>query len=88
VSLAHDDVVPHIIIQSSRLRPGEFEIHTAKRLLQHYPPKATETLLCSEMSLRAMCGRPRVGKKNLHFATVVGAAMCSAFECGTQDRWP
>jgi hypothetical protein len=36
VSLAHDDVVPHIIIQSSRLRPGEFETHTAKGLLQHY----------------------------------------------------
>jgi hypothetical protein len=27
VSLTHDDVVPHIIIQSSRLRLGEFETH-------------------------------------------------------------
>ncbi len=27
---------------------------------------------------RAMCGRLRVGKKNLHFAALVGAAMCSA----------
>jgi hypothetical protein len=39
VSLAHDDVVPHIIIQSSRLRSGEFETHTAKGLLQHYLPQ-------------------------------------------------
>src|SRR5262245_23067447 len=38
--------------------------------------------------LRAMCGRLRVGKKNLHVAALVGAAMCSAFECGTHDRWP
>jgi hypothetical protein len=35
-----------------------------------------------------MCGRLRVGKKNLHVAALVGAAMCSAFDCGTQDRWP
>jgi hypothetical protein len=35
VSLTHDDVVPHIIIQSSRLRLGEFETHPAKRVLQH-----------------------------------------------------
>jgi len=26
-----------------------------------------------------MCGRLRVGKKNLHVAKLVGAAMCSAF---------
>lgn len=30
----------------------------------------------------------RVGKGNLHAAALVGAAMCSAFECGTHDRWP
>jgi hypothetical protein len=38
--------------------------------------------------LWAMCGRLRVGKENLHVAGLVGAAMCSAFECGTHDRWP
>jgi hypothetical protein len=38
--------------------------------------------------LRAMCGRLRVGKKNLHLAALVGAAMCSAFVRGTHDRWP
>ena len=27
---------------------------------------------------RAMCGRLRVGKENLHGASLVGAAMCSA----------
>jgi hypothetical protein len=37
---------------------------------------------------RAMCGRLRVGKKNLHLAALVGAAMCSAFVRGTHDRWP
>ena len=24
----------------------------------------------------------------LHVAGLVGAAMCSAFECGSHDRWP
>jgi hypothetical protein len=38
--------------------------------------------------LRAMCGRLRVGKKNLHVAGLVGAAMCSACLRGTRDRWP
>jgi transposase len=36
----------------------------------------------------AMCGRLRVGKENLHVAGLVGAAMCSAFRCGSHDRWP
>jgi hypothetical protein len=35
-----------------------------------------------------MCGRLQVGKKNLHFAAMVGAAMCSACLRGTHDRWP
>ena len=42
----------------------------------------------SEPTLRAMCGRLQVGKENLHVAGLVGAAMCSAFECGSHDRWP
>src|SRR5437868_9815740 len=36
----------------------------------------------------AMCGRLRVGKRNLYVAGLVGAAMCSAFRCGSHDRWP
>jgi len=36
----------------------------------------------------AMCGRLRVGKKNLDVAGLVGAAMCSAYRCGSHDRWP
>jgi hypothetical protein len=48
-------------------------------------------LLLSAMCGRprvGMCGRPRVGKENLHVAGLVGAAMCSAFRCGSHDRWP
>jgi hypothetical protein len=41
-----------------------------------------------EMTRGAMCGRLQVGKENLHVAGFVGAAMCSAFECGSHDRWP
>src|ERR1700716_687936 len=40
VSLARGDLSPHIIIQSPRLRGGEFESHLQKRLLQQYRPIA------------------------------------------------
>src|SRR3982074_1018154 len=43
VSLARGDLSPHIIIQSPRLRGGEFESHLQKRLLQQYLPKAEAT---------------------------------------------
>jgi hypothetical protein len=33
---AQDDVVPHIIIRSPRLRSGKIVFGDAKRLLQHY----------------------------------------------------
>ena len=52
------------------------------------PPVADVSLRRSEPPLRAMCGRLQVGKENLHVAGLVGAAMCSAFECGSHDRWP
>src|SRR5215510_11783995 len=39
-------------------------------------------------SIWAMCGRLLVDKENPPFAALVGAAMCSAFDCGTQNRWP
>ena len=35
-----------------------------------------------------MCGRLRVSKGFFTNAALVGAAMCSAFERGTRDRWP
>jgi hypothetical protein len=35
-------------------------------------------LVSKSLRLGAMCGRLPVGKKNLHFAALVGAAMCSA----------
>jgi len=36
----------------------------------------------------AMCGRLRVVKDLSCVAALVGAAMCSAFDCGSQGRWP
>ncbi len=36
---AQDDVVPHIIIRSPRLRSGKIVFGDAKRLLQHYRHK-------------------------------------------------
>ncbi len=35
-----------------------------------FAPEAVELLHRREMSRRAMCGRLRVGKKNLHFCSV------------------
>jgi hypothetical protein len=40
VSSSQSEVVPHINIRSPRLRPEKFVIGEAKRLLQHYRPKA------------------------------------------------
>jgi hypothetical protein len=44
VSLSSGDEVPQIFTRKSRIRPGEFLITSAKRLLQHNLPKATHAL--------------------------------------------
>jgi hypothetical protein len=62
VSLSHGGVVPHIIIQSSRLRLGEFESHAAKRLLQQNPlnnghsPKGRLRQLCADFAAKVFFG--------------------------------
>jgi hypothetical protein len=40
VSLSSGDEVPHIFTRKSRIRPGQFLITSAKRLLQQYLPLA------------------------------------------------
>ena len=67
--------------QSRRSRLGRLPISAMSS-------RTTQLFRHSEMTGWAMCGRLRVGKKNLHVAGLVGAAMCSAFECGSHDRWP
>jgi len=52
------------------------------------PPKSGHDADIAVDPSWAMCGRLRVGKENLHVAGRVGAAMCSAFWCGSHDRWP
>jgi hypothetical protein len=51
VSLALGDVVPHII-QSLRLRVGEFESHLAKRLLQQYRHNSEITARAPDVRFR------------------------------------
>ena len=51
-------------------------------------PDSDRIAASQQLTLWAMCGRLRVGKSNHHVAAMVGAAMCSAFECGSHDRWP
>jgi hypothetical protein len=56
VSLARGDLSPHIIIQSPRLRGGEFESHLQKRLLQQYRPTTdihAMVWLCSRLENQA-----------------------------------
>jgi hypothetical protein len=53
-----------------------------------FTPKSGHRSVQLRCPLCAMCGRLRVGKENLHVAALVGAAMCSAFRCGSHDRWP
>ena len=52
------------------------------------PRRPSHQKVIEQIDRWAMCGRLRVGKKNLHFAAMVGAAMCSACSRGTHDRWP
>ena len=52
------------------------------------PPPITDMRPPRSRSYWAMCGRLRVGKENSSRRSLVGAAMCSAFECGSHDRWP
>src|SRR6478736_10357149 len=47
VSSSLDNVVPHLIIRSPRVRPGKFVFSDAKRLLQQYLPEADITSLHS-----------------------------------------
>jgi transposase len=46
------------------------------------------TTIYNRFNRWAMCGRLRVVKGLLHVAALVVAAMCSAFERGSQGRWP
>jgi hypothetical protein len=41
-----------------------------------YAPDSGAKADIAGLPLRAMCGRLRVDKENLHFAALVGAAMC------------
>jgi transposase-like protein DUF772 len=59
-----------------------------EQVLQQNPSNTGREADIRGCLLWAMCGRLRVGKGNLHVAGLVGAAMCSAFACGSHDRWP
>jgi hypothetical protein len=49
----------------------------------------TRAVLATVTSAKAMTpAMRRRGGGNLHDAVSVGAAMCSAFCCGSHDRWP
>src|ERR1700674_2374639 len=52
-----------------------------------YSPETGPRSMWSACPFGAMCGRLRIGKDFLHAAGLVGAAMCSAFKCGSYDRW-
>src|SRR6516165_10765516 len=53
VSLWSGDEVPHIFTRKSRLRPGEFLVSSAKRLLQQYLPQA-DLSRCSTLRCRRL----------------------------------
>src|SRR4030081_3367592 len=57
VSLARGDLSPHIIIQSPRLRGGEFESHLQKRLLQQYRPTTDSCAAANSISNRQSLDR-------------------------------
>jgi hypothetical protein len=58
VSSSPIDVVPRMTIRSTRLRPGEFFIGGAKRLLQQYLPLAEASRLCTHQECLGKTARP------------------------------
>src|SRR5262245_15383601 len=67
---------------------GHERLSSPEHIESASPPEADVDADIQRPPLRAMCGRLRVGKENLHVAGLVGAAMCSACLCGSHDRWP
>ena len=59
VSLSSGDEVPHIFTRKSRLKPGEFLITSAKRLLQQYLPIATLRTAENYSFIRSPCRHAR-----------------------------
>src|SRR6476646_11163027 len=49
VSSSLDNVVPHLIIRSPRVRPGKFVFSDAKRLLQQYLPTTEVARLVDQL---------------------------------------
>jgi hypothetical protein len=64
VSLALDDVIPHIIIQSLHLRVREPQSHLAKRLLQQYQGESGSRSDIAKLSRMTLNGvRQEAGKE-------------------------
>jgi len=63
---------------SSDVRDGTTDL-TAPKFDFRSSPKSGLKSDIGPCPVRAMCGRLRVGKRNLHVAGLVGAAMCPAF---------
>ena len=82
----------HLLITScltqSRHQSSTHASVSRDRRRVRFTPKSCRGCSCPSRPLWAMCGRLRVGKAFLTSAALVGAAMCSAFECGSHDRWP
>ena len=60
----------------------------ASRAIATATAKGLEAVL--KVALRTMQRTPHAGSQLPFFtyAALVGAPMCSAFECGSHDRWP
>jgi hypothetical protein len=53
-----------------------------------FPPKADMCGATGDVRLEPCVDGAELARAFFTFAALVGAAMCSAFECGTQGRWP
>jgi hypothetical protein len=52
------------------------------------PPKADICGALAHVRFGPCVDGAELARAFITFAALVGAAMCSAFECGTQGRWP
>ena len=69
-------------------QPGsEAEIPTLAHRLPH-PRKQTSQSTSADVGFVPCVDGSVLARIFLHVAGLVGAAMCSAFVCGSHDRWP
>jgi len=80
-------------LHSSNLGPpmsalGQKQTSAHVRVMSALPPKADPGTQPRDVRFVPCVDGSELARDIFTFAELVGAAMCSAFKCGSHDRWP